>query len=76
MSGCWLPHQTQQASVTGAQIEDSARRRGNEFEQRRLALLAVGNRVGAFEIVAGVVVRSPEIDGLGGSHEGKVYGNV
>jgi hypothetical protein len=70
-----MPHQTQQASVTGAQIKDSARRRRNEFEQRRLAFLTVGNRIGTLEIVAGVVVRSPEIDGSGG-HKGKVYGNV
>ena len=56
----------QQASVAGAQVKDSTSRRRNELEQRRLAFLAMANRVGTFEIVAGVVVRGPEIDGLGG----------
>jgi hypothetical protein len=52
------------------------RRRRDEFEQYRLALLAVGDGVSACEIVAGVLIGGPEIDGLGGGHEGKVYGNV
>src|SRR6202034_2237688 len=55
----------QQASVAGAQVKGSTSRRRNELEQRRLAFLAMGNRVGTFEIVAGVLVRGPEIDGLG-----------
>jgi hypothetical protein len=38
------------------------------FEQRRLSLAAMRNRVSAFQIVSGVLVRSPKIYGLGGIH--------
>src|ERR1700686_1414948 len=71
----FLPDQAQQASVARAQIQDSAYGVRYEFEQSGLAILTMGDRVGAFEIVAGMFVRGPEIDGFGG-HEGKVYGNV
>jgi hypothetical protein len=70
-----VPNEAQQASVARAQIQDSAYGARYEFEQSGLALLTMGDRVGASEIVAGMFVRGPEIDGLGG-HEGKVYGNV
>jgi hypothetical protein len=66
------PDQAKRAAVTGAQAKDSARCARNEVEQRRFALAPVGNGVGALQMVARVLVRSPEIDGLAGSHEGKV----
>src|SRR5579864_4713617 len=71
-----LTDQVQQASIACAEVENAMRGARNEFEQGRLALAPVGDRVGAFEVFPGVVVRSPEINELGCSHEGKVYGTV
>jgi hypothetical protein len=72
----FLSNQSQQASVASAKIKDPPRVRRDELKQRRFPLAAMRNGVGSFQIVARMVGRSPQIDGLGGSHEGKVYGNV
>jgi len=70
--GVLAPDQAKQAAVTGAQVKASARCARNEVGRRRFALAPVGNGVGALQMVARLLVRSPEIDGLAGSHEGKV----
>jgi hypothetical protein len=78
----WLPaprkflsNQIQQPPVPGTQVQNLPRARGNKFQQRQLPFATMGNRVSPFQVVAGVLIRGPEIDGLC-THEGKVYGNV
>src|SRR5579862_565594 len=65
------PDNTEQVSVSGTQVENAPCVRRNEFEQRRFSFAAMRNRVRPFQIVAGVLLRSPKIDWLIG-HENKV----
>src|SRR5579863_10253044 len=67
-------YQGQQSPVAGAKVENPPRACRNEFQQCRLALAAMGDLIGAFQVVAGVFGGSPEIHGLGCSHGEKVYG--
>jgi hypothetical protein len=56
-------HQGQQSSVSRTQIENAARTRRNELEQRRFALPAMRNGIGSFEVIKRVIGPAPEIDG-------------
>src|SRR5271165_4213193 len=57
-----VKNQGQQASVTGSEVENSARRGRNELQQGRLALAAVLDGVGAFQILLRVSGVVPQVD--------------
>lgn len=61
-------NQPEQASVAGAEVENAVRVGWNNFQQGCFAFGAVRDGIGAFEVVAGVVWRRPEIDGRVGGH--------
>jgi len=58
-------HEREKTSVAGTEIEDAARALGNELKQSRFTLLAMSNRIGALEIVEGMVGLAPKINGHG-----------